>query len=197
MFGLWAAVFCAGLIVRDYAVFSVDLPSDPLTPDKVVNAAKAELGVHEIKGNNDAPRIDDYRSTTLGRKVKGWRDPWCAYYVCWAYKTNGAKIPPTCKNPAQAAQWFNDPKRFVYSKRKILPGKPRPGDVVGYRFKSGSISHIGIIVEWPDGKDYYISMEGNTGTSSTVYRDNNRNDAVRMKRRPKSLAYVVASTLYD
>ncbi|GAB2585678.1 CHAP domain-containing protein [Spirosoma areae] len=164
---------------------------------QVVERAKGELGVHEIRGHNDSPRIDEYRSLTLNKKVKGWRDAWCAYYVAWCYKTGGGKIPKTCKNPAQAAQWFLDNKAYVYSKRKIVPGKPRPGDVVGYRFRSGRISHIGIIVEWPDGKDYYISMEGNTGTSSTVYRDNNRNDAVRMKRRPKAMAYLVASTLYE
>ncbi|GAB3999502.1 hypothetical protein GCM10028807_49920 [Spirosoma daeguense] len=163
----------------------------------MVAVARAEIGVHEIRGNNDAPRIDDYRSATVGRKVKGWVDPWCAYYVTWCYKTGGGKLPKTCKNPAQAASWFLDAKAYVYSKRKILPRKPRPGDVVGYRFRSGKISHIGIIVEWPDKGDYYYAVEGNTGTSANVYRDNNKNDAVRLKRRPKSMAYVVASTLYN
>jgi hypothetical protein len=72
---------------------------------------------------------------------------------------------------------------------------PQCGDVVGYIFKSGVISHVGIIIEWNEDGGYFISVEGNTSNANSVSRDNNINDGVRLKKRQISLAWVVSNII--
>lgn len=97
-----------------------------------------------------------------------------------------------------AASWFDNPKRVVWrdGRNTRLGRPPRPGDLVGYRNKSGRIYHVGIIVSWDD-NGRFVSIEGNTSWRQTVERDSSVNDGVRRKNRRQSQAYIVCDLIED
>ncbi|MFD2521379.1 C40 family peptidase [Emticicia soli] len=157
----------------------------------IIQTAEKEVGTLEIGGNNRGQRIDFYRSICLGRTVKNYSDPWCGYFVGYVYNT--CKVKHYAKFAPRARDWFTNPSLIVYKKNfKTGIGKePKSGDLVGYRFTGGEIGHIEILVEW--GKDYIITIGGNTSNSNTVYRDTNSRDGVRKKKRSISSVYAVAN----
>ena len=98
------------------------------------------------------------------------------------------------KVKGRAQDWFSDKRKIVWKhgQNVQLNRPPQMGDLVGYRFRSGRISHVGIIVEWEETKGYYISVEGNTSWRNAIDRDSGTNDGVRLKKRLKETAYIVA-----
>lgn len=158
----------------------------------IIKTAQKEVGVLETGGNNRGQRIDFFRSVSLNRKVSNYSDPWCGYFVSYVYKT--CQINHDVRFSPRAADWFTNPKRMVYKanfKGSILDRQPQEGDVIGYKFKAGTIGHIEILKEWHYDDDYFISIGGNTSNKLSVYRDANSADGVREKRRDISAAYTI------
>ncbi|WP_188765618.1 CHAP domain-containing protein [Emticicia aquatilis] len=171
---------------------------DSLIRSKVVNLALLNTGVCEVPVNRGKV-IDKYRSVALDRKISGYTDPWCAYFIGYIYKSYGIDTKKVLGNGyiARAADWFKNKNRIVYQKgigyqRKR---KPKAGDVVGYKFTSGRISHVGILIEWNELDGYALVVEGNTTPRNSVTRDENKNDCVRLKKRPISMIYVVSNII--
>lgn len=160
----------------------------------LLKTAYNEVGVVETGGNNRGKRIDEYRSVSLGKTVKGYADPWCGYFASFVYKT--CNIAYKAVFSPRARDWFTDRKLYVYQKNfkgSVINKKPQPGDVVGYKFNAGNIGHIEILVEWNEEKGYFLAIGGNTSNKNSVYRDADKNDGVRLKKRDISMAYVVAN----
>lgn len=160
----------------------------------IIQTAYKEVGVVEKGGNNRGKRIDEYRSVSLGKTVRGYADPWCGYFASFVYKT--CNIAYKAVFSPRARDWFADRKLYVYQKNfkgSVIRKKPQPGDVVGYKFNAGNIGHIEILVEWNEEKGYFLAIGGNTSNKNSVYRDADQNDGVRLKKRDIGLAYVVAN----
>lgn len=173
---------------------------DSLIRSKIVNLALANTGVCEVPVNRGKV-IDKYRSVALDRKISGFTDPWCAYFIGYIYKSYGINTKKVLGKGyiAKAADWFKDKNRIVfhrgigYRKRE----RPKAGDVVGYKFTSGRISHVGILIEWNEIGGYALIVEGNTTQKNSVTRDENKNDCVRLKKRPISMIYIVSNIINE
>lgn len=172
-------------------VFSADAQTKPR--ECIVTTAYKELGTLEIGGNNRGARIDEYRSVSLGRKIKNYSDAWCAYFVSYCFKS--CNIPYTGVNfSPRARDWFADSKKIVWRRNfqyGVIKRKPQAGDLIGYKFRSGTIGHIEVLYEWHD--NYFLAIGGNTSNSNTVYRDNNTSDGVRLKKRLTNTAAIIAN----
>lgn len=175
-------------------VFSAKAQTSPKLRDCIINTAYKEIGVIERgDGNNKGKRIDEYRSVSLGKAVRGYSDAWCGYFISFVFKS--CQIPHDVRFPPRARDWFFDSRRIVWRKNfqyGVIKPKPQRGDLIGYKFRAGNIGHIEILYEW--GEDYFISIGGNTSASGSVLRDaNTGSDGVRLKRRKTSTAYVIAN----
>ena len=119
--------------------------------ERALRIARGELGVHEQPaGSNSGPRVNEYlRAAGLG---PGY--PWCAAFVCWAFRQAGLELSfPNRASVGFFEQWGKQHGYLVY--------EPMPGDVVCYRFDSDNWpDHTGI-VENVDG-DTITVIEGNT-----------------------------------
>jgi uncharacterized protein (TIGR02594 family) len=125
---------------------------------RMVQLAQAEIGVSETGGNNESPRIREYRTATAG--AENTPGPWCAYFVSWLAKEAGAPIGaggngtgyvPTLKAWAQQEDRYSD----------FGTTPPKPGDIVIFDWTGDGVAdHTGIVerVE-PDGTVHTI--EGN------------------------------------
>jgi hypothetical protein len=157
----------------------------------ILKTATAEIGTIENGVNNKGHKIDIYRSVVLNKTVKGYNDPWCAYFIAYIFKICGVNTP---NYSPRARDWFQDSKRIVWRRNfqySVIKQKPQPGDLIGYVFRSGTIGHIEILDEWHD--DYFYSIGGNTSTAKNVYRDADKNDGVWRKKRPVEMAYIIAN----
>lgn len=160
----------------------------------IVSTANKEVGTLEKGGNNKGERIDLYRSVSIGKTVKNYSDAWCAYFVHYVYVT--CNIKPQIKYPPRAANWFQDAKKIIYRrnfKYGVIKPRPQKGDLIGYMFKAGNIGHIEILYDWKPEQGYFLSVGGNTSNTNTVYRDADKNDGVRLKKRDISTAYIIAN----
>ncbi len=185
--------FLASIVLALCLLVGLVFSANAQTPARecVINTAYKEVGVLE-KGHNKGVRIDQYRSVSLGKKVSGYTDPWCGYFVSYVFKT--CQIPHSVKFSPRARDWFQDPKKVVWRRNfqyGVVTRKPQKGDVIGYMFRAGTIGHIEILYEWHE--NYFLSVGGNTSNSNTVYRDSNVADGVRLKKRDISTAYVIAN----
>jgi len=126
----------------------------------VIAIAQAELGVEELSGRNDGPRVEQYLAYC--ELPSGYQ--WCAAFVSWCFGQAGLAEPRT--------PW--SPSLFPLS-RQVL--KPQPGDILGLWIQSKNrIGHVGI-VESAD-ESWCISIEGNLQNAvlrmrrpvSTIYR---------------------------
>lgn len=174
-------------------VFSAKAQTSPQLRECIISTAYKEVGVIEQGGNNKGKRIDEYRSVSLGKTIRGYSDAWCGYFVSFVYKT--CQVPHSVRFSPRARDWFDDPKRIVWRKNfqyGVIKPKPQKGDLIGYKFTAGNIGHIEILYEW--GEDYFISIGGNTSASGSLLRDaNTGSDGVRLKKRKTSTAFVVAN----
>ena len=127
------------------------------TAEKVLAAARAELGVKESPAASNNVKFNTWY---YNREVSGPTYPWCMVFVQWCFAQAGASglLPEktaSCGALMRAAQaaglWVT--KDF------------RPGDVVIYDFPGGAATdHCGIVESFAEGK--IISIEGNTGAGN-------------------------------
>lgn len=131
---------------------------------RMVELAQREIGVSETGGNNESPRIREYRSSTAG--AENTPGPWCAYFVSWLAKGAGAPIGAggngTGYVPTLEA-WGRQTGRFVE-----FGQRPQAGDIVIFDWSGdGTADHTGIVERvGADGSIHTI--EGNA--SDTVKR---------------------------
>lgn len=128
--------------------------------DKMVNLARAEIGVSEIDGSNCGPRVDVYKAATWLDPDKGW--PWCAAFICWLIREAIEGEDISFKRPQTAGAWdFENWARKQVSKgvelRKPTNEDIKAGDIVVFTF-----SHIGLAVKDIDSSGYVTTIEGNT-----------------------------------
>jgi hypothetical protein len=188
------AIIMLSLAILFGLIFSAKAETNTTVRECILKNAYNEIGVVEKGGNNRGKRIDDYRSVSLGKAVRNYYDAWCGYFAHFCYKV--CKNPLNVPFPPRARDWFIDRKKYVYQKNfkgSILTKKPQAGDVIGYKFTGGNIGHIEILVEWHEDEGYFLAIGGNTSNKNSVYRDADANDGVRLKKRPISMAYVVAN----
>ncbi|GAA1364377.1 hypothetical protein GCM10009661_14020 [Catellatospora chokoriensis] len=110
--------------------------------DKIVNAAKSQLGTHEW-GDNCNP----YGQS--GVKC-GWA--WCSMFASWTWRQGGIDV----FFPYSGSFYgWGQARGLLRSKNNI-----RPGDVVMFGASSGASNHIGVVVGVdPDGR--ITTIEGN------------------------------------
>lgn len=134
---------------------------------KLLCIAKNELGVRELSGHNDGPRVAAYLRYTGVEQG----NPWCAAFVSWVFGQAGYAAPRTAWSPAL----------FPLSKRTK---QINPAVVFGIYFSHlKRIAHCGL-VERQEG-DWLITIEGNTNIAGS-----REGDGVYRKRRPlKAMKY--------
>lgn len=129
---------------------------------QMVALAQKELGVSETGGNNESPRIREYRSATAG--AESTPGPWCAYFVSYLAQQAGAPIGAggngTGYVPTLEA-WGKQENRFT----QFGSGTPQPGDIVIFNWGgSGVADHTGI-VERVDADGTIRTIEGNSSNA--------------------------------
>lgn len=121
-------------------------------PDKVIEIANTQIGVHEDPGNkNTGPQVDEYlKSVGLGPGYS-----WCMAFVYWCFREAANKL--AVANPLAKTGGVLD----QYNRRKLHFGQthPMPGDVFIMDFGKG-LGHTGL-VEKVDGNFIY-TIEGNS-----------------------------------
>lgn len=70
--------------------------------EELYNTAKKEMGVEEIPGTKDNPRIEQYHSVTT-LKATDDETPWCSSFVCWVVQQCGLYSTRS----ARALSWMN------------------------------------------------------------------------------------------
>lgn len=161
----------------------------------IVQTAKAEIGTLEEKGvNNYGQRIDVYRSAVYNKKVSKMQDPWCGYFVGYVLKTCGVETKHVTFL-GRARDYFKTENKIVFRKNfkyGVIKPTIKGGYLVGYMFNSGTIGHVGIVETWNWNTNEFTAIEGNTSNLNTVYRDANKRDGVRLKRRKIASAYIIS-----
>jgi hypothetical protein len=134
---------------------------------KLLCIAKNELGVREVSGRNDGPRVAAYLHYVNVEEGSAW----CAAFVSWVFGQAGYAAPRTAWSPAL----------FPLSKRTR---QVSPAVVFGIYFSQlKRIAHCGL-VERQEG-DWLITIEGNTNMEGS-----REGDGVYRKRRPlKAIKY--------
>jgi hypothetical protein len=168
--GILCFAFVGGNGMRGSNLLKYSIPDYQIAQRySLVRAAMKEIGVRELTGNNDGPRVEEYLSCV--RLKKG--QPWCAAYVSYIFANAGFARP--------RSGWSPD---LVPKSR--LSATALPGNLLGIYFKKeGRIAHVGIIIR-EDG-DYLISAEGNTNVDGS-----REGDGVYLKRRHRRTVYQLA-----
>jgi hypothetical protein len=167
--------------------------------DSILKIAKKEVGLREITGHNDHPRIDQYRSAvspTLNNHRP--RYPYCGFFVYWCFVQAGQY--PRVYNPGRASAWFETPSRLIkfakHGNTRRANSKIKRGMVAGYKFMSYSnrISHVEIIDFWDDDDEeiHLLVVGGNTGSSGSMNQVIREGDGVYFKKRQKSKVAAIA-----
>lgn len=120
---------------------------------KWFSIAQGEIGISEIAGNQDNPRILEYHQST---KLRGDNDeiPWCSAFVNWCMEK--AAVSGT-KSPA-ARSWLNWGQEIKSPKQGCV--------VVLKRGNSSWQGHVGFYVR--DGWDSVLVLGGNQSNKVCV-----------------------------
>nr|WP_307866714.1 peptidoglycan-binding protein [Pedobacter sp. ASV19] len=138
----------------------------------LLGIASREVGVRELSGRNDGPRVEEYLSC-VGLKRGA---PYCAAFVSWVFMEAGYGAPRTGWSPA------------LFPARRIVKDAA-PGMVFGIYFKSlGRIGHCGL-VQGVKG-DWVVTVEANTDPSG-----GRNGDGVYLRMRHKRSIYRYANWL--
>jgi uncharacterized protein (TIGR02594 family) len=126
--------------------------------EDLLNIAKGELGVAEILGPENNPRVIEYHSTTsLAPKFD--KTPWCSSFVNWVMDQAGV----TGTNSAWALDWKTWGKGI---------DEPALGALAVFRHPDGT-GHVGFVAgTTPSGM---IRVLGGNQLDTVMYRDYNPN----------------------
>ena len=113
--------------------------------------AKGELGVKEIPGSGDTPRIVEYHQTTT-LKATDDEVPWCSSFVNWCLEQAGIRGTKS----AAAASWREWGEE--------LEAEGRLGCIVVMRRKGGN--HVGFYMS--EDADGVFVLGGNQGDAVNV-----------------------------
>jgi hypothetical protein len=138
--------------------------SDPLS-SRIVARALSEVGVREMRGQNDGIPSERY--------MGGRREPWCAHFIAWLFRSEGRPLPkdvpprPEVANPLAGVQYME----YVFRELGWLVQAPKPGDVVFFKDRGtsdrGHGRHVGLVTSVsPDGR--FQTVEGNLGDRVAV-----------------------------
>ena len=122
--------------------------------DKIIEIAKAEIGVTESPKNSNKQKY--------GKEYGVNGTAWCCQFVWWVFKHAGAS--PLFYGGGKTA-WVPSVRKHYTQKGKWIrrgDDTPKPGDLIifGNRDDSGSGKHIGIITKVTSSTVY--TVEGNT-----------------------------------
>jgi len=108
------------------------IPPPPKPPEESetpwMDIAKHELGISEIMGSKNNPRILEYHDAT-SLKADDDETPWCASFVSWVLRNSGY----TDTNSAGAAKYLNYGVKLTY---------PKYGCIVIYKRTGGNHVHF-------------------------------------------------------
>lgn len=137
--------------------------------EQLVQIALKEVGVRELTGHNDGPRVEAY--LRIAGLKKG--QPWCAAFISWVFYTGGYLYPRSGWTPALF------PAARLSSDRE-------PGNLLAIYFPElKRIAHVGLIVRQQG--NWLISAEGNTNLNGS-----REGDGVYLKRRHRRTIYSIA-----
>lgn len=130
---------------------------------KVLEVARAQLGLSEKTGNNDGVPTEKFAG---GRK-----EPWCAHFVAWCFREAGRPIPGdtvpslTRANPLASVAHMER----VMREHEYLYREPKPGDIVFFasrgRSDAGPGRHCGIVERVDPQEKTIYTIEGNLGNA--------------------------------
>jgi len=154
--------------------------------DRILAAARSQIGITERTGNNDGPDIEKYLGST---GLEGTGAPYCAAFLRWVYDSSGLRaVGP---RSALAAAWVHLPTWTRAGGGRV----PLPGDAWGIYFASkGRVAHTGLVWAW--GNKAVKTIEANTSPDAAVGSAADRDgDGVWSKWRLKSQIYSVRNWL--
>ncbi|MCK9587971.1 MAG: hypothetical protein M0Q93_01250 [Terrimicrobiaceae bacterium] len=133
--------------------------------DRILDVARASIGLQEKTGNNDGPAIDRILAS-VGLERTG--APYCAAWNRWVYDMAGFRL--VGPRSALASKWVSDPT-WTRSKGGTLP---KPGDAWGIYFPSKKrVAHTGLVEVW--GTKTIRTIEANTSPDAAAGSDADRN----------------------
>jgi len=119
--------------------------------------ARGELGVAEVPGSGDNPKILKYHSVTSLRSTND-SVAWCSAFCCWALEEAGV---PSCKSAW--AQSFLD-------WGTSLP-EPRHGCIVVFRWSDGNHGHVAFYDETATKKHGGLQLLGGNQSDKVCIKD--------------------------
>jgi uncharacterized protein (TIGR02594 family) len=103
------------------------------TLDRILEIARAEIGVKEIVGNEDNPRILEYKKSTPLVADSSEEVAWCASFVNWVLEQAGLK-------------GTGNPMARSFMKWGFAIKEPIPGCVVVLKRGAPPSGHVGFFV---------------------------------------------------
>lgn len=125
-------------------------------PHPWIKIAKKELGVHEVPGAGDNPRIVEYlRSTTLPAPEKNNDETsWCAAFVTWCLEKAGVKSTKS----AWARSYLKWGRELDdYESVDLWVG------CICVLERGANFGHVGFLMDWDDNRVKLLA--GNQGDS--------------------------------
>ena len=136
------------------------------TAQRIVDYELSQLGIGDIRGNNNVK----YNTWYYGRAVSGKGYAWCMAFQSYCANEMGVlgiAIPKTASCYA-AVNWYKDKGRFQYAKYYGGTYTPKAGDLVFY-YEKGSYCHVGMITASPV-NGYLQTVEGNSPCADGNYK---------------------------
>lgn len=117
---------------------------------RVLEIAKAEIGVSEKSGKEQNPRILEYHKTTTLQATND-ETPWCAAFVNWCLHEAGMQ-----------GTGLASARSFLTWGREILPDEIQEGDIIVMgRTADPTKGHVGFFVGWTPDKFGFQLLGGN------------------------------------
>ena len=113
-----------------------------------MSTARGELGVKEIRGGRDNPRILEYHATT-GLSADDDETPWCASFIGWCLEQHG--IAGTGSARARSYETYGAPLMLPRVGCIVVMWRGRP---------SGRSGHV-TFYDGPAGPDHMAGLGGN------------------------------------
>ena len=123
-----------------------------------LRVAKNELGVTEIPGAADEPRITEYMESTSHPIPPHHVDeiPWCSAFVNWVMEHSGY--------PGTGSAWSQSWKNWG-----IPLTLPKTGAIVIFSW-GGNSGHVGFVWDWDEGGMYVLGGNQSDSVNITYFR---------------------------